>query len=64
MKQQASRRRVEEFSEYARIAPPSIPGLQLPKEYVAMRFYFSDCFPDTPDNRRSCPLRDSVAQRR
>jgi hypothetical protein len=26
-------------------------GLALPKEFVAVRFYFSDCFPDTPDNR-------------
>ena len=50
-KQQTSRRRVEEFSEYARITPPVIPGLQLPREYVAVRFYFSDCFPDTADNR-------------
>ena len=50
-KQQASRKRAEEFSEYARITPPVITGLQLPREYVAVRFYFSDCFPDTPDNR-------------
>lgn len=50
-KQQVSRKRVEEFSEYARIVPPVIPGLQLPREYVALRFYFSECFPDTPDNR-------------
>src|SRR5688572_28759286 len=50
-KQQTSRKRVEEFSEYARITPPVIPGLELPREYVALRFYFSECFPDTPDNR-------------
>src|SRR5690606_12113029 len=23
----------------------------LPQDYVAARFYFSDCFPDTPSNR-------------
>jgi hypothetical protein len=50
-KQQVSRRRVEQFAEFKRIVPPVIPGLQLPREYVAVRFYFSDCFPDTPDNR-------------
>jgi hypothetical protein len=50
-KQQISRRRVEEFSRYAKVVPPAIPGLQLPREYVAIRFYFSECFPDTPDNR-------------
>jgi hypothetical protein len=50
-KQQQSRRWVEDYSEYARIAPPPVPGLQLPREYVALRFYFSECFPDTPDNR-------------
>lgn len=50
-KQQQSRRWVEDYAEYARITPPSIPGLQLPREYVAVRFYFSDCFPDTVENR-------------
>ena len=29
--------------------PASLPPL--PAEYVAVRFYFSSCFPDTPDNR-------------
>jgi hypothetical protein len=49
-KQQTSRRWVEQFAEFARIAPPVIAGLQLPREYVALRFYFSECFPDTPQN--------------
>lgn len=52
-KQQVSRRKVEQFSEFARIVPPAIPGLQLPRDYVAVRFYFSDCFPDTPENREA-----------
>ncbi|MBM3819290.1 MAG: hypothetical protein FJW14_09795 [Acidimicrobiia bacterium] len=50
-KQQQSRRWVEDFSEFARITPPAVPGLQLPRDYVAVRFYFSDCFPDTAANR-------------
>jgi hypothetical protein len=50
-KQQTSRRWVEQFANYQRIVPPSIPGLQLPSDYVAVRFYFSECFPDTEENR-------------
>lgn len=50
-KQQVPRGWVEHFSEFARITPPAVPGLQLPREYVAVRFYFSDCFPDTAGNR-------------
>jgi hypothetical protein len=35
------------------IAPPPLPeGLELPDEFVAVKFYFSACFPDNPDNRR------------
>ncbi len=50
-KQQQSRRWVEDYATFARITPPRVTGLQLPREYVAVRFYFSDCFPDTADNR-------------
>ena len=50
-KQQTSRRWVEQFAEYRRIVPPTIPGLSLPRDYVAVRFYFSECFPDTVENR-------------
>ena len=32
-------------------APASLLPPGLPREYVAARFYFSDCFPDTPANR-------------
>jgi hypothetical protein len=44
--------RVERFSRYQRLAvgaEDAPPGL--PASYVAVRFYFSECFPDTPDNR-------------
>jgi len=52
-KQKATVRRVEAYTEYARVAPPSLPELagRLPADYVAVRFYFSSCFPDTPPNR-------------
>jgi hypothetical protein len=44
--------RIEQFSRYRRLDVPDggLPG-GLPAEYVAVRFYFSECFPDTPDNR-------------
>jgi hypothetical protein len=50
-KQQESKRWVDEVSEAQRIQAPVMPGLELPREYVATRFYFSECFPDTPENR-------------
>lgn len=44
--------RVEQYSTPARIDPADEPVLRdLPSEYVAARFYFSQCFPDTPANR-------------
>jgi hypothetical protein len=44
--------RVEQYAAPARIAPPDDPVLRgLPDEYVAARFYFSGCFPDTAANR-------------
>ncbi len=49
--QQTSLRWVRQFATFARVQPPSISGLQLPRDYVALRFYFSKCFPDTPDNQ-------------
>jgi hypothetical protein len=43
---------IERFTCYRRFEPLSDPALDaLPSEYVAARFYFSDCFPDTPENR-------------
>jgi hypothetical protein len=46
-------RHVESFTAFKRLAPVSDAVLPpgLPREYVAARFYFSDCFPDTPANR-------------
>jgi hypothetical protein len=52
-KQKATVRRIEAYTHYERFAAPSCPELagRLPADYVAVRFYFSSCFPDTPDNR-------------
>ena len=44
--------RVEKYGAYERLAAPDDPVLEtLPGDYVAARFYFSECFPDTPANR-------------
>jgi len=52
-KQQESVARVTDAAEFARVTPPDVPALRarLPRDYVAARFYFSDCFPDTDTNR-------------
>ena len=43
---------IERFTSHRRLAPVDDPVLGgLPPEYVAARFYFSDCFKDTPANR-------------
>jgi hypothetical protein len=44
--------RVEKYADYGSIgaADVSVPP-ELPPSYVAVRFYFSECFPDTPANR-------------
>jgi hypothetical protein len=43
---------VDRFARYRQFEPLSDPVLDhLPSEYVAARFYFSDCFPDSADNR-------------
>lgn len=48
----ASLARVEKYAIYDRLDVPDDPVLAgLPSDYVAARFYFSDCFPDTPANR-------------
>lgn len=46
--------RVAAYTRFRRHEPPPLGALegQLPAEYTAVRFYFSDCFPDTPENRR------------
>lgn len=50
-KQMVSLRWVEQFASAGRITPPDVPQLTLPETFVAVRFYFSDCFPDTDANR-------------
>jgi hypothetical protein len=43
---------VDRFTRHRRLEPPSDSALDaLPADYVAARFYFSDCFPDTAENR-------------
>lgn len=54
-KEQAPGRRIFDFARYRRINPPSLPeGLLhgVHPNYVAARFYFSKCFPDTAQNRQ------------
>jgi hypothetical protein len=49
---QATVSHVDAFTSFRRL--PSAAGALppgLPDDYVAVRFYFSDCFPDTPANR-------------
>jgi hypothetical protein len=51
-KDQAPLSRVTDHVRYRRIEPSrpvSLPAL--PSRYIAARFYFSNCFPDTPANR-------------
>ena len=51
-KDRAPLSRVLDHVRYRRIAPPQPAALPaLPASYVAVRFYFSNCFPDTADNR-------------
>jgi hypothetical protein len=53
---EATVKRLEEFARFRQLPPadeaPLLDRLPpLPAEFVAVRFYFSSCFPDTPDNR-------------
>jgi hypothetical protein len=45
--------RVDDYTRYQRLhaAPNPVLAGRLPADYVAVRFYFSASFPDTPDNR-------------
>jgi hypothetical protein len=51
--QETTVHRVDDYTRYQRVHAASNPALssRLPAEYVAVRFYFSSSFPDTPDNR-------------
>lgn len=46
--------RVDAFARFRRLQVRDVAGVldALPPDFVAVRFYFSDCFPDTPENRR------------
>jgi len=51
-KDQATAARIDAYTAYepiGRVEDPAVEGL--PKDYVAARFYFSECFPDLPANR-------------
>jgi len=50
---EATVHRVDDYTRYEKVTRPTIAGLagRLPASYVAVRFYFSSCFPDTPENR-------------
>ena len=43
---------VGKYSRYAALPRPPDQALELPDDFVAMRFYFRPSFPDTVDNRR------------
>lgn len=49
--QRTSLQWVHQFASFTRIQPPAVSNLRLPREYVAVRFYFSKCFPETPENQ-------------
>jgi hypothetical protein len=43
---------VHRFAAYQQLTAPAFSGFQPPpRPYTAVKFYFNDCFPDTPDNR-------------
>jgi len=41
---------VRRYTRFAQLQPPSL-GVDLPANYTAVKFYFNDCFKDTPGNR-------------
>jgi hypothetical protein len=41
---------VRQYTRYSLLAPPALP-VALPPSYTAIKFYFNDCFLDTPFNR-------------
>ena len=53
-KRQCSLRLVDQFTKFKRHVAPEIGTLPegLPQDYVAVRFYFNDSFPDTKSNRK------------
>lgn len=53
-KSQMSLNLIESFASFERLAPLDASDLApvLPKDYIAVRFYFNESFPDTEENRR------------
>lgn len=53
-KSQRSVNLIEEFAVFRPLPVPESPELNgaLPDDFIAMRFYFNDAFPETDDNRR------------
>ena len=41
---------VRRYTRFALLQPPPV-GVDLPASYTAVKFYFNDCFKDTPENR-------------
>jgi uncharacterized DUF497 family protein len=41
---------VRRYTRFALLQPPSL-GVDLPANYTVVKFYFNDCFKDTPENR-------------
>jgi hypothetical protein len=41
---------IHQYADFSPIAPPSL-GVSLPANYTAVKFYFNDCFRNTPQNR-------------
>jgi hypothetical protein len=41
---------IRQYAEFARMTPPTVSAA-LPERYTAVKFYFNDCFTDTPANR-------------
>jgi hypothetical protein len=41
---------LRQYARFVRIQPPALP-VELPAHYTAVKFYFNDCFRDTPYNR-------------
>ena len=57
--------RIDHFTRYRLLDAPTVSPLpDLPVDYVAVRFYFSECFPETPENRAFArSVVDSLAER-
>ena len=41
---------VRQYARFAPLRPPAL-GVELPPSYTAVKFYFNDCFRNTPENR-------------